>query len=137
MAFYTDVRWAFLIVGVIVMVDTYYGIRASLYQNIPFLSKYLFRIVPKTIMYCLTFAILYAIDYHVVNSLISLIVDIDCLLSKVVLLGIGIIEGISIDEKRVILGKKSFAELFNKVFSVIKTGVGKLNEIKNGNRAED
>ena len=133
-AFYADVRWAFLIVGIVVLIDTYYGIKASLHEKVPFKSKYLFRIVPKTIMYCGVFALFYMIDYYIINSLIMMFFNLEYALSKAILLGIGIIEATSIDEKRVILGKKPFKELFDKVYNIIKSLITKMNNIKDDNR---
>lgn len=136
-AFYTDVRWAFLIVGIVVLVDTYYGIKASLFKQQPFMSKYLFRIVPKTIMYCGVFALFYLIDFYIINSLIMMFFNLEYALSKAILLGIGIIEATSIDEKRVILGKKPFKELFDKVYNIIKSLITKMNNIKDDNRPSE
>lgn len=97
-AFITPVIPLLIIIGIFVLIDTYYGIKAAKCSNIKITSRRAARIIDKTLKYGTVILLFHAINIYIFGSKVFLIFGIPFTLPIIVAVIILILELFSIDE---------------------------------------
>lgn len=101
-----------LAVGIAIAADTYWGIKASAKKGVPYSSKILrVRLIDKLIKYQLSVISFFVIDRFLLNEVIlHYYPGIEFALTKLLAIGLCVVELSSINESSKVLYKKSFLE---------------------------
>jgi len=119
-----------LSVGIMTIVDTYFGIRASKKQGFKFTSKKLRNgWISKTISYQTTLVLLFLIDNWVFNELVLNYFPTPFIITKLLGVMLILIEFTSINESSEILFKKSFNEHIREQLKRIFNIKSKINDL--------
>lgn len=120
-----------LIIGFAILVDTIFGIIASKKCNEPILSNKLARVLTKSVIYMSLTLLAYGIDVILINALLMNYFKIHLLFTKLVGVGIVIVEVFSIDEKiRKMNDNKGIWYYFTLILSKGKAFTGALKDVK-------
>lgn len=92
-----------LIVGIVILIDTYYGIKAAKKQGIKVNSRRFSRVLDKSLKYSAVVILFHIINVFLLHDFIIIYTSIPFILTKLVTVFILITEGYSIDEKLLIV----------------------------------
>lgn len=120
-----------LAVGIIILIDTYYGVKAAKKQQIKIHSRKLSRVITKSIKYSTAVILFHIINVFILGDFIALYTAIPFVLTKLVTAFILLIEGYSIDEKiRIIYDGRGFRYWFKKLISSFKSVKNEIIDVK-------
>lgn len=120
-----------LIIGFAILVDTIFGIIASKKNKEPILSNKLARILTKSVIYMSLTLLAYGVDLIFLNQIFMNKFSIHLLFTKIIALGIVIVETFSIDEKiRKFNNDKGMWYYFKLILAKGKSITASLKDIK-------
>lgn len=96
--FFSPIYAIVFLVGFIALLDTFFGVWASIKNNTFTSRKLRIGFMPKVFGYTIAILVVYAVDFHILNPLVSHFLSIQFLSTKVTSLVFVIIETKSIDE---------------------------------------
>lgn len=132
LTFISPIKWVFLIIFLTVLIDTIWAIRTTIMLNgrKSFKSKILrLGLVHKIFKYFATTLLMYMIDTHIFGGVLF---GYKYLLSKSIAMVWLYVEGKSIEEKNIILGKKPFVEILKEALGFYKKVKQEIDKTKKG-----
>jgi len=109
----------FLITGVIISWDTFFGVKLAQKQK-SFNSRKFARFLYKFLIYNVVIATTYYLDTNLIGEFINSYIEKDMALTKIIMIGIVIVELMSIDEKMRMIDNKGFKYYYLKIKNIIK-----------------
>ena len=119
--FFSPIFAVVFLVGFMALIDTCFGIAVARRKKLFTSRKLRLGFMPKVFGYSLAILLVYAIDFHILNSLINSIISVEYLSTKVTSLVFIVIETKSIDENYARLYGYSMLDKAKKIVKSIKT----------------
>lgn len=130
-AFFAPIVPLLLLIGFAILIDTIFGIIASVKNKKPIVSSKLARILTKSIIYMSLVLLAYGIDYILIGEILLNYFKIHLLFTKLVGIGIVFVEVFSIDEKiRAFNNNKGIWYYFKRILSKGKQITASVKDIK-------
>ena len=130
LAFFTPAAPLMLIAIAAILLDTLFGVIASMKLGKPILSRKLQRICIKLLVYLPLIALAYPIDVYILHGLKETTFGMDLFLTRVTTTIIVGIEIFSVDEKiRAFNSQKGIAHYFNKILNVLRDARKKISSV--------
>lgn len=133
-AFFAPIVPLLILIGFAILIDTIFGIIASIKNKKPIVSSKLARILTKSIIYMSLVLLAYGIDYILIGEILLNYFKIHLLFTKLVGIGIVFVEVFSIDEKiRAFNNNKGIWYYFKRILSKgkqITASVKDIDELK-------
>ncbi len=120
-----------LLIGFAILLDTIFGIMAAKKHNKKIVSTKFSRIVSKSIVYMSLVLLAYGMDYILINDIFLNYFKINLLFTKIVGIGIVVVEFFSVDEKiRSLNNNKGTWYYFTHITGKGKQIAHKIKEVK-------
>jgi hypothetical protein len=129
-AFFTPAAPLMLIVVLAILLDTLFGVIASMKLKKPILSRKLQRICVKMLVYLPLILLAYPIDIYILNDFTQHTFNMSLFLTRLTTVIIVGIEIFSVDEKiRAFNNQKGIAHYFNKILNTIREARKKISSV--------
>lgn len=130
-AFFAPIVPLLILIGFAILIDTIFGIIASVKNKKPIVSNKLARILTKSIIYMSLVLLAYGIDYILIGEILLNYFKIHLLFTKLIGIGIVFVEVFSIDEKiRAFNNNKGIWYYFKRILSKGKQITASVKDIK-------
>ena len=130
-AFFAPIVPLLILIGFAILIDTIFGIIASIKNKKPIVSSKLARILTKSIIYMSLVLLAYGIDYILIGEILLNYFKIHLLFTKLISIGIVFVEVFSIDEKiRAFNNNKGIWYYFKRILSKGKQITASVKDIK-------
>lgn len=130
-AFFAPIVPLLILIGFAILIDTIFGIIASVKNKKPIVSSKLARILTKSIIYMSLVLLAYGIDYILIGEILLNYFKIHLLFTKLIGIGIVFVEVFSIDEKiRAFNNNKGIWYYFKRILSKGKQITASVKDIK-------
>jgi hypothetical protein len=130
MIFITPIKPLLVVVGLVIVLDTIFGIIRSRKVGIKFTSRRFFAFFKKNLIYQLAIISTFILDTHLFNEFTQLIISIDLLSTKIMAAAICFNEIKSIDENLKIAYGIGIFDYIKKFFHFAKKVKEGLEELK-------
>lgn len=129
--FFTPLIPIMISVGLMTIIDTYFGVKASKKKGIPFSSRLLRKgWVSKNISYQSCLILTFIIDNLIINEFVSIHFSMPFLTTKLLAIMLILIEFSSINESSQVLYKKSFSQIIKEQIKNIFNIKSELDKLK-------
>jgi len=126
--FFSPIFAVVFLVGFMALIDTCFGIAVARRKKLFSSRKLRLGFMPKVFGYSLAILLVYAIDFHILNSLINSVISVEYLSTKITSLVFIVIETKSIDENYTQIYGYSMLDKAKKIVKLIKTVKNSIKE---------